>query len=287
MADARDSGSLPRPLRIAGIAVAAVLLTGFFVLLGFPWDRLADRIASALETATGNRVSLDSVGPHLSLLGPGIAIGGLRATAPDGTRFDFSRVRMRPAWSPSWLMLQPAVYVDAESAFGRARGVTKVSGAPGFDGELRELDLAALLEGRLPEGASLTGTADVDASLTVGPDGPSGPLALHLRDGILSHPQLPMDVPYEALDAQLELGGDVTARIVSFTLRSPLASGSLTGTLGRGPSLAESPLDLALDITASEQIRDSLAAQGVRLGRDGTLAVQVGGTLSAPVTRPR
>ena len=78
------------------------------------------------------------------------------------------------------------------------------------------------------------------------------------------------NVPYEALDAELELGGDVTARIVSFTLRSPLATGRLTGTLGRGPSLAESPLDLALDITASEQIRDSLAAQGVRLGRDGT-----------------
>jgi type II secretion system protein N len=288
VAGAPDSGArVSRPLRIAAIAAAAVLLTGLFVFLGFPWDRLADRIAGALEAATGQRVALASAGPHLSLLGPGIALEGLQATAPDGTTFEFERVRLRPAWSPSWLMLRPAVFVDAESPLGHVRGVTRLSAEPAFDGELRDLDLAALLEGRLPPGTTLTGTADVDAALAIGPEGVAGPVALHLRDGTLSHPELPMDVPYETLDAELELGGDVTARIVSFSLRSPLGTGSLTGTVGRAAQLAQAPLDLALDITASEQIRGGLSAQGVQLGRDGTLSLQVGGTLSAPAPRPR
>lgn len=288
MADAPDSGApVSRPLRIAALAAAAFLLTGLFVFLGFPWDRLGHRIAGSLEAATGHHVSLGSVGPHVGLLGPGVAIQDLRTTAPDGTALEFSRVRLRPAWSPSWLMLRPAVFVDAESSLGRVRGVTRVSGEPAFDGGLRELDLAALLDGRLPAGTALTGTADVDAALAIGAEGVAGPVALHLRDGTLSHPQLPMDVPYETLDAELELGGDATARIVSFSLRSPLGTGSLTGTVGRAAQLADAPLDLALDVTASEEIRGGLAAQGVRFGRGGTLSLQVGGTLTSPVTRPR
>lgn len=284
---AATGAALPRPLRNAALAAAALLLTGLFVFLGFPYDRLGHRIAGSLEAATGYRISFDSVGPHLGLLGPGIAIAGLRAVAPDGEVFDFARVRLRPAWSPSWLLLQPAVFVDAESGVGRVRGVTRVSGEPAFDGELRELDLAAVLDGRLPAGTALTGTADVDATLAMGPDGVAGPVALHLRDGTLSHPELPMDVPYETLDAELEVGGDASLRIASFALRSPLGTGGLTGSIGRAGSLAQAPLDLALEITASEGIRDGLAAQGVRFGRDGTLSLQVGGTLSAPVTTSR
>lgn len=274
-----------RPLRILAIAAAAALLTGLFVYLGFPYDRLATRIAIAVEETTGVRLVLGPVGPDLGLLGPGIAIGSLRASLPDGEDWSFERVTLRPAWSTAWLSGTPAVFVDAAAPFGRVRGVATLADTPGFEGEGTQLDLGALLARFATQGGMLAGTADVRADVRMGPEGPEGPIAFSAQDGTLSHPQLPMDVPYERIDAELRLGGEALVEILSFEVTSPMGTGSITGKIGQARAPAQAPLDLRIEVDAAENIQAPLRAQGVRFGRDGKLALSVRGTLARPVVR--
>lgn len=274
-----------RPLRILAIATAAVLLTGLFVYLGFPYDRLATRIAAGVEEATGVRLVLGPVAPDVGLRGPGISIESLRASLPNGEEWSFERVALRPAWSTSWLAASPAVFLDATAPFGRVRGVATLSDIPGFEGEAQEIDLDALLARLSSQGGMLAGTADVVADVSMGPDGPVGPVRLRAWNGTISHPQLPMDVPYERIDAELRLGGEALAEVVSFDVESPMGTGRITGTVGQARALARAPLDLRIEITAAENIQAPLRAQGVRFGRDGRLELDVRGTLARPIVR--
>lgn len=286
---ASASSPLPqsRPLRITVIAVAAFLLTSFFIYLGFPYDRVADLAAQQIQSATGYRLAYGPVDASPGLLGPGIAVESLRATAPGGESWDFSRVRVRAAWSPAWFTLKPALYIDAESELGHVRGVAVVSGEPAFDGEALGVDLSTLLAGRLPARTELSGNADIVADVAMSPAGPDGPISLLAREGVLSHPRLPMDVPYQQIEGEVRLGGENTAEIVSLTIDSPLGTGRISGTVGQAPVMARAALDLSIEITAAEDIRGALSAQGVRFGADGSMTLQVSGTVASPRTAVR
>lgn len=283
------SSPLPqsRPLRIAVLTATALLLTSFFVYLGFPYDRLADVAARHVQSATGYQLSYGAVEASPGLLGPGLAIESLTATAPGGDRWDFSRLRVRPAWSPAWFTGKPALYVDAETEFGRVRGVAVVAELPAFDGEALGVDLKALLNGSLPPRTEISGNADIEADVAMGPEGPSGPVSLVVREGVLSHPSLPMDVPYQEIEGELLLGGENTAEILSLTIDSPLGSGRISGTVGQAPVMSRAALDLSVEISAAEDIRGALSAQGVRFGADGNMTLQVTGTVARPQTAVR
>jgi type II secretion system protein N len=276
-----------RPLRITAIALAALVLTSTFVYLGFPYELLAHRVAREVQSATGYVVSYGPVGASPGLLGPGIAIDELHASDPEGGSFDFSRVRLRPAWSLSWLTARPAFFVDAQSSLGHVRGVTTLRGPLAFDGEVREIDLTSLLAGALPQGTELTGVLDVVADVQLAEQGAEGSLSLTAREGQLAYPGLPLDVPYDQIEGELRLGGEATAEILSLTIQSPMGSGSITGTIGPSPVLSRAPLDLSLEITAADGIRGAIEAQGVRFGQDGTISLKVGGTVTRPTPANR
>lgn len=286
MADSSPSGlQLSRPLRVLAITVAAVLLTSLFVYRGFPYDRLATRIVSQLEMATGMRIALGPITPDLQLMGPGLAIQDLQARLPDGESWDFQRVTLRPAWSSSWLSADPAVFIDAETPFGQVWGVATVSDTPGFDGEGRDIDLKALLDRFSDRSATIAGLAEIVADISFGPEGVEGPITLSARDGTISHPSLPMDIPYEQLDGELRFGGEALLEVLSFDIQSPMGTGSITGKVGHARVLTRAPLDLQIEITAAENIRGPLRAQGVSFGRDGKVTLNVRGTVARPVVR--
>lgn len=276
--------SLPRPLRIGAIALAAVLLTSFFIYLGFPYDRLASRISAGVERGTGVRLSYGPVTASPQIQGPGIRVADLRARTRRGESWDFTTLLLRPAWSPSWLAAEPAVYVDAEAAFGRLSGVVRVAEEPAFEVEGRELDLASLLRVAGLE-LSLTGQADLSADIRFPAAGAEGPVTISARDGVLSHPSLPVDVPYQELDVELALGGDHTAEIVALELTSPMGTGSATGTIGRARVLERAPLQLQVDIQVAKNMIGVLRSQRVKVGNDGRITLTVRGTPSRPVVR--
>ena len=103
--------------------------------------------------------------------------------------------------------------------------------------------------------------------------------------GRLAHPQLPMAIPFEELNGDLEFGGESLLEIASFELKSPMGTGSLKGKVGHAPDPSQAPLDLELAVQVAQGVRGSLTSQGVRVGRDGELKYKISGTAANPVVR--
>jgi len=275
--------SRPR-LQWAGITAAAIALTATFAYLRFPYDRLADSLSARLGEA-GVAVEIGHMGPALSVFGPGLAAEDVRVTRADGNVLRIDHLRVRPAWSLAWLMARPALHVELDTPQGQVDGVAVLRAPPRFTGELREVDLNDLLGPGALAGTHLEGRASFDVDVALEDDGPSGPVRITAHNGSLSHPQLPMAIPYEELHGELALGGDSYLEISSFELRSPLGTGTLKGKVGRAPDPRQAPLDLELAVAVADNVRSSLASQGVRVGRNGEIHYKISGTASAPVVR--
>ncbi|MGH7338012.1 MAG: hypothetical protein ACREI7_10560, partial [Myxococcota bacterium] len=149
----------PRRVRVIPVALAAVALTAFLMVLRFPYDRLALSIAQRVEQETGARVSLGPVSLALVRWAPGLASAGVQIIRPDGTRLDFDRLGVRPALAFGWLTGDPALAVEVESARGGASGVVVFGDAPGFAGTLRDVDLEQLPQGRIGAPLRMQGRA--------------------------------------------------------------------------------------------------------------------------------
>ena len=138
--------------RVLAIAAAAVLLTGVFLVVGFPYDRLTPRITQAIETATGARVSIGRLGLGVAWLGPQLRAWDLDVTTPGGRRIPIDRLRVHPAWSMSWLRGVPSVVVAVRSPLGEIDGTLRIGGQPAFaapgNGQAKKVakDLQAALD---------------------------------------------------------------------------------------------------------------------------------------------
>ena len=276
---------MSRTLRIVAIALAAVMLTSFFVYLGFPYDRLGDSLSTRLEQATGTRLTFGRLDSKLFLQGPGLEATDVKARTAGGDRWAFQYLAARPAWSLTWLQGRPAFYVDARAPFGEVRGVAVVGEPYAFDGKATGVDLAGVpLEAVLPE-LRLEGLADIEADVVLEDAGPTGPLTLAATQGALGHPALPLDVPYERIDGDLQFGGEHAVEIRSLDIQSPMGSGSIAGTVGKAPVPDNAALDLQIDVQAGDAIRSTLRSQGLRFDENGKLALKVSGTVSRPLVR--
>jgi type II secretion system protein N len=279
----RTPSSLPRPLRIAAVALAGLVLFAGFVYLGFPYDRLGAVLAHRIERATGVGLDIGGVAASPHWLGPGIAVSDVRARL-DGRVQDVSRLHVRPAWSLSWLLARPALALDAVSPTGSLRGVLTLGPQASFTGELRELDLGALGLEQLASGLSVDGSADLVLSLSFGESGAEGPVSLVARQGTLEHPSLPLAIPYEEIQGEFVLGGENALRIDSLSIDSSLGQGAIDGSVGRARANG-APLDLQVEIAAAPAVQSVLRAQGIQLAANGTTRFHLAGTTTRPSVR--
>lgn len=275
----------PGFLRITGIVLAAIALTGFFMVLRFPYDRLADVVAARVERDSGTRITLGHVSPGWVRWAPGLEATDVRVQQPDGTRVDLARVAARPALSFSWLSGSPALATEIESALASASGVVTVGTDAGFSGTVYDVDLSQVPVEGLGARAHLEGIAEAEIDVVRTQEGPQGSVRFVAREGSFAHPQLPLALPYEAIQGELVLGGDHWAELRELVLDSPIASGTVTGTIGRSASFQSAPLDLRLDLTVGDAIRGSLGNQGVDVGRDGRIQSRIMGTPARPIVR--
>jgi type II secretion system protein N len=264
--------------RIA-IGAAALVLTLVFMYLRFPYERVAERIEAEVGRRTSWELHLIDPGPRPTLLGPGVGAGPVSIETPERSQ-EFEHVVIRPAWSPSWLALAPAFHLTAEAAGLNIQGTLTLGSPPHFEGELIDSDPRALLgDGSRLE---LSGRLDGDFSLALSPPAPSGPFSLTLRGGVLGHPLIPIQIPFDRFDAELEADAQGTLTIHRAELASPMLSGQAQGTLGMLPGGA---LDVNLDLDPSDDVRALLRAQGMRAGREGKMSLHLGGTASNPALR--
>ena len=276
---------IPRPLIWLGVPLAALLLTSLFVFLGFPYERVRESLAAQIGAASGARVEIARLRPGLSLLGPALVAEDIAATLADGSRWEVERARLRPAWSLAWLRGGAALAIDVAAPLGRARGTLYAGGEPGFDGELSEVALARLPLAALVADLALDGTAQADVDLRATPGGPRGSVALRARSGSLGLPGLPVALPFETLETELELGDAVQVRTLS--LDGPMLSLHGEGRLGPGTPLSQAPLDVQLSLEVREaSLRPMLQSLGVRPGADGKAELRLAGSAARPLVRP-
>ncbi len=279
---------LPRPVRIFGLPALYVALVLFFVFWGFPYERIGEQLAVRIEADTGVRVDFDELGPYLGLLGPGFEATQVVAVPRSGDLVNLERVRMRPAWSTSWLRGDPAVFLDVRSGFGRAAGAVTLGEARGFDGDVSSLDVSARAVRSLLPFDGLDGTLDAVADLVFAEAGPDGSLAFELSDGSLAVPGNPIAIPFDRLDGDLAFGGDAYLTVESMTLSGPMVSGTATGRIGdpgrRGFTQAPLTLQVELEVEGAA-VRGALQDAGVRLDRDGRTRFDVSGSMANPRVR--
>lgn len=268
-----------------GIALACALLTLCFIVAGFPYDRLAQRLTGALERATGTRISIGEMGPSMSLAGPGFEAAAVRVTTRGGARLDLARARVRPAWSTAWLRATPALHVSLEGP-GRIDGVVTLDAAPAFAGELEEVDLRQLPWSSFWPGSELSGLLNATVDLAREQAWARGSVELHAREGSLTAPAvLPVTLPFASLDGTLRLGDGALLEVESLAMDGPLFKATANGRIAEARSLAAAPLDLHIDLEANPRQVGLIQGAGIPMTRDGRGSLRVRGTVSAPEIR--
>jgi type II secretion system protein N len=285
MTSALPSPSLQRLQRV-GIPLGAIALTLLFVIAGFPYDRIRDTVASKAGQALRAQIRMAEFGPTLTLLGPGLQAKGLDIAFADGQRLAFESVRIRPAWSFSWLRGHPAFHVDLAAAEGRAIGTLSTGAEPGFDGVLEHVDLAKLpLEAAL-SGLSLDGIADARVDLQRTAAGPRGSLDITAKGGSIALPGMPVALPFETLTAKTELTETNLAEGLSVDLQGPMLTAQITGNVGQAAVLSMAKLDLQLRMKVVDpSLRPMLAGAGLRFAQDGSAEMHLMGSAGQPLLR--
>jgi len=277
---------LPRsPARRAlAVAAAYLALTMLFVVARFPVDSLTPRVAALASAATGAQVEIGRLDAGLRSLLPALQASDVSVTTPGGTRLRLDRARVRPAWSLSWLRGRPALAISLRAGESRVDGTVRLGPAPGFTGDLEKVDLRLLPASLLGDaGVTFDGRLDGTLDLQLGELGPEGDVKLHAADGSLTLPGLPIGIPYQSIDAEATLGGDLLANLTSLAMDGPMLALHASGTVGRGPTPSLAPLALEGRLEVREPaLRDLAASSGIALGPDGTADLAVSGTLDAP-----
>jgi type II secretion system protein N len=275
----------PSRSQVVALVGAGIALTALFMVVRFDYDRVAFKIAERVEQETGAHVTFGPVKLSLVRWGPGLAAQGVQIARSDGTRVDLDRLGVRPALALAWLTGNPALATELQSARGAASGVITFGSAPGFAGTLHDVDLEQLPQERIGAPLRMKGRADADVDITMRDAGPEGDVEFEARDGLLTHPNLPLPMPFQKLTGEIDLGGEGWAELKKIELASPLASGHASGTIGHSPAFANAPLKLEIELTVSGAVQGSLRSQGVAIGNDGQIHVNVSGTPARPVVR--
>jgi len=283
---AAESGrtTLPRPLLIFGVPTAGLLLVLLFIILGFPYDKLGDRIAERL-LQSGVRVEFDEIGPALRLAGPGLVVTGLRASVEGAETIQLQRALVRPAWSSAWLRGSPALYTEIESESGAAQGTVILGDRGAWNGTLTQVDVGALpLPANTPFG-SLTGVIDATVDLAMEEQRAKGSVTFDAVDGTLDLVSLPMSIPFETLSGDLTFGGNGYLTVNRLDVRGPAVNAGVTGNVLDATSFAAAPLRLEIAIDAEPAMIAAVRGAGVRIDRNSVGKARVTGTVAAPKIR--
>lgn len=285
MAADTKRAALPRPFFLVGLPVAGFLLVALFIYLGFPYDKLGDRIATEIRRNSGVRIDFQDIGPKLQLAAPGIEATGLRATLDDGRSFRIERALLRPAWSLGWFRATPAIHAEVESELGDAEGTLFLGGAGGWSGELSQVAVGQIPILPLEAAGKLAGRFDASIDLMLAEAGLEGSLEFAATEGSVGLARFPVDIPFETLSGALIFGGDNYLSIERLELAGPLLTASLTGNVLRAESFAEAPMRLDAELTSDRSLRAAIEGAGVRVDRQGRSKVRITGTVESPMVR--
>jgi type II secretion system protein N len=277
--------TIPRPLLKVGVPCVGVLLFLFFLIRGFPFDQLADRITSDLEQSLGIELTIGAIGPVFSLAGPAIEANLVRAKLGSGEVFPIDRALLRPAWSLSWFSGNPAFYAEVDSSAGSAQGSFQLGDAASFVGVVLNVSLAEEPLASLLPTQSLSGVLEATVDIEFGEQGPVGNIELEITGGSVALPNVAAGLPFDRLTSKLSLGGDTFLTIESFEIEGSGATGSGSGKVDHAPEMGNASLDIVVDLAVPAEMSRVIRKAGLRADRDGNVQVRISGTVANPTMR--
>jgi len=276
----REGGGIRRGVLIG---IVCALLTLFFFAVRFPYDLFRASLVSQLAALTGAEVEIGELSGGLGLAGISLVAEPVTLRFGDSS-FALDRAAFRPAWSFSWLRGQPALHADLRAPEGRVDGTFWPGARLAFAGEVQELALERLPSQLLvaAQGFALTGRLDADIDLAFENGVLAGDLALDVRDGAFAPPGSPLSIPFERLQAVVDIDPAGTVLIESASLEGPMVEGSGEGKIG----LASDPtFDLRLEVrVADPNLRGSVQLP-VPLDSEGRASLRLQGSASNPILR--
>jgi type II secretion system protein N len=281
----RAGEALPRPLIAIGVPCAGVLLVAFFLIRGFPYDKLGELIAKRIEQSHGIHLTVGDVGPALQLAGPALEGTQLRVAFPDRSPQQIHRALIRPAWSMSWFAGEPALHVEVESPAGNADGTLRWNGSASWVGTIRDArpELPPIADW-IPIG-SFEGALEATLDVSMDENGLEGRVEFEIRDGSTSIPGLSSPLPFESLTAAVTLGGDAYLKLTSLSFEGPLASGSGSGKIGRAESIEEAPIGFAFQLDLKPELARTAKGDVMKIKPDGSALLRISGTVAEPRIR--
>jgi len=278
--------ALPRSLIAIGIPCAGVLLVAFFLIRGFPYDKLGELIAKRIEQSHGIHLAIGDIGPALQLAGPALEGTQLRVTFPNRSPQQIDRALVRPAWSMSWLTGDPAFHVEVESPSGNVDGTLRWNGVASWVGTIRDArpELPPIADW-IPIGG-LEGALDATLDVSMGETGLEGLIEFEIRDGSTSLPGFSTPLPFESLTAAVSVGGDAYLKLNSLSFEGSLVSGSGSGKIGRAEPLAQAPIGFEFQIEFKPELSKTVPRQErKKINRDGNALLKIYGTVAEPKIR--
>jgi len=273
------------PLRLTAVAFAGFVIFLFFVVTGFPYDRLAEYIAVEVERASGLRLTIGDLGPTLHPQGPGIRA---RNVDIEGDRanphvYHVDRATLRAAWSTSWLRGQPAVHAEIAGPLGVVIGTYTMGPEFGLEGVLEDIDLEAPPIREMLPNVYLTGRGGGALNVKQTLSGPQGWVRFELAEGSVAFGDFPLAIPYESIAGSMLLGDESYLTIEDLTIKGPLFSAEVEGSVESAERFADATLNITIQIQAESDLQIPLASAGVRFDKDGSARVRISGTTIQPV----
>lgn len=277
-------GFLPRALLIP----LAIGLTLVFVMLLFPWDSLARRIAWEISRASGARVEVPELAPALTGRGPVLRARNVTIEHPAVDRLRLFELEIAPRFSSSWLAGEPTLRIFATSGLGNVDGRLRLGARPAFVGRVSEVELARLPLRLEASSVRLRGVLEADADVALDPNGTlQGRVDFESPSLEISSGQLPMAIPFTRATGTIEILENGATRIDDVALEGALVSGELSGEIGLVHHSQPPPIELAARLRIVDPgLRQLAPAAGLSLSPAGEAEVLVEGTLDAPIVTP-
>jgi len=275
LASRRRSGG-----RRSALAFGIVLLLAVFLAARFPYRRLLPPLLGAASAATGADVQVADLGLGVGLGGPELVASGVVLRWPTAADVSLDEVRVRPAWSLSWLRGAPLWHVAARGAPGSFHGVVSPLRV---EGGWTDVDTDALPWVVLGAVAPLHGRLSGDVALAQADGAWSGSASVAGGEGSVDLPGLPVAIPFVSLAAQLAVA-PAQLTLSSARLEGPLVTANVAGTAtAAGGAFSVWPLDLDVEIEQVDPaLRSYLGPLGIPVDGQGHARLRVTGSLSAP-----
>lgn len=287
MAETTDSEIRSGPTflsKTVGIPIV-VGLTLLFILLRFPWDSLANRIAWEISSATGSAVSIDQLAPAVTARGPVLRARDVVFEHPAVDRVRLHEFEIAPRWSSSWLSGEPALRIWADSPLGIIDGILRVGEISSFVGRISDVELAGLPLRLDASGVDISGRIEADADIVLDPNGTlSGRVAFLSPSIVVESNRMPMALAFTNVEGVIVILENGATRIESVVFEGETIEGNLSGEIGLVHHSVAPPIDLDAHFRIIDPLlRRLAAAAGISMSSNGDVAARIYGSLDAPL----